>query len=309
MKPSSQTRYERTDALPLPPAGGRRRNLMLRLGSSVILISFVLGTLFWLPVACFAVVVSGFMLSGLYEFFTMVRKRGIIVNRFLGMGLGVLFTLLVAWRSLVETGLMAVPVGQFGTDIIRWTWDIFWPLAIISMCVRQIARGNTFEALSGMGTTLFGLAYIPALFGYIFYIRSVDPSQGAELVLYLLLVTKMGDAGAYIVGNLLGRHALVPRISPRKTVEGFFGAILFSAAVAVVAQPLLGRPLPPIPSFALGGFLGLFGQLGDLSESLIKRDCQIKDTSRLLPGLGGILDVIDSLLFTAPLFYAFLIYG
>ncbi len=308
MKTGSQTRYERTDTA-LPPAGGRLRNLMLRLGSSVVLISFVLGTLFWLPVACFAVVVGGFMLSGLYEFFTMVRKRGIIVNRFLAMGLGVLFTLLVAWRSLVETGMMAVPVGQFGTDIIRWTWDIFWPLAIISMCVRQIARGNTFEALSGMGTTLFGLAYIPALFGYIFYIRSVDPSQGAELVLYLLLVTKMGDAGAYIVGNLLGRHALVPRISPRKTIEGFFGAILFSAAVAVVAQPLLGRPLPPIPSFALGGFLGLFGQLGDLSESLIKRDCQIKDTSRLLPGLGGILDVIDSLLFTAPLFYAFLIYG
>ena len=308
MNPTSQTRYERTDTA-LPPAGNRRRNLMLRLGSSVVLISFVLGTLFWLPVACFAAVVAGFMLSGLYEFFTMVRKRGIIVNRLLGMMLGVLFTFLVAWRSLVETGLMPLPVGQMAADLIRWTWDIFWPLAIISMCVRQIARGNTFEALSGMGTTLFGLAYIPALFGYIFYIRSVDPSQGAELVLYLLLVTKMGDAGAYIVGNLLGRHALVPRISPRKTIEGFFGAILASGAVAVVAQPLLGRPLPPIPSFALGCFLGLFGQLGDLSESLIKRDCQIKDTSRLLPGLGGILDVIDSLLFTAPLFYAFLIYG
>ncbi len=290
-------------------AEGRGRNLVFRLGSSAILITSILATLFWLPLWCYAMVVTAFVAAGLYEFFTMIRHRGILVNRPLGIALGVLFCALVAWRSMVEPGLLPLAVGSTESAMISWMWDVFWPFAIISLCVRQILRGNTFEALSGMSTTLFGLAYIAALFSYFFYIRALDSSQGAELILYLLLVTKMGDAGAYTVGNLLGRHPLVPRISPRKTIEGFVGAILVSGATAVVAQPLLGRPMPPIPSVCLGMFLGLFGQIGDLAESLIKRDCQIKDTSRLLPGLGGILDVIDSLLFTAPLFYAVLIYG
>lgn len=290
-------------------------NLLWRLLSSAILVGLVLGTLFWFPLWTFAVVVWAFVGVALFEFFTMVRHRGILVHRPLNVSLGVVFSVLVAWRSLVEPGLVPTPALGPGATAISWMWDIFWPATIVIIFIRQFTRENTFEALGGLATTLFGLAYIAALFSYLFYLRTLDPERGAWIVLFLILVTKLGDVGAYAVGNLFGRHTLMPRISPKKTVEGFIGAVGFSMAAAVVAQPLLGsqRLFGHAPSALLllvvGLLLGLWGQLGDLAESLLKRDCQVKDTSTLMPGLGGVLDVIDSLLFTAPLLYGILIYG
>lgn len=285
------------------------KSLARRLFSSLILISFVLATLFVFPLWVFALAVSGFILLGLLEFFTMVRRRGILVHRPLAMFLGTVFVALVAWRSLIEPGLMPVSTLVPATKTISWLWDVFWPAAIFIVFIRQFTRDNTFEALSGITTTLFGLAYIGVLLSYLFYIRAIDAYQGAWLVCFLILVTKMGDAGAYMLGNLIGRHALSPRISPKKTWEGFAGAVLASAITALIARSMLGTAMGPVPALGLGAILGVVGQLGDLSESLIKRDCQVSDTSALMPGLGGILDVIDSLLFTAPLFYGFLIYG
>lgn len=285
------------------------KNLAGRLASSAVLIGLVLGTLFWFPLWVFALVMTGFVAIALFEFFTMVRHRGILVHRPLGVALGVVFTALVAWRSLVEPGLVPTPVLGAGATVMSWMWDIFWPATIVIIFIRQFTRENTFEALGGVATTLFGLAYISALFSYFFYIRTLHPQQGAWLVLFLVLVTKIGDVGAYVVGNLMGRHTLVVRISPRKTVEGLIGAMLFSAMTAVLARSMFGQPPHPLVCALLGMFLGLCGQLGDLAESLLKRDCQIKDSGSLMPGLGGMLDIIDSLLFTAPLFYGFLIYG
>ena len=291
------------------------KNLASRLISSAFLIGLVLGTLFVFPLWAYALVVAWFVAAALYEFFTMVRHRGILVHRPLNVGLGLIFTALVAWRSLVEPGLVPSPVPGPGATVISWMWDIFWPATIVIIFIRQFMRENTFEALGGLATTLFGLAYVAALFSYFFYIRTRHPAQGAWLVLFLVFVTKMGDVGAYAVGNVMGQHTLVPRISPRKTVEGFAGAVVFSAAAAALAQPMLGdqqifgQPATLPLTLLVGLILGLVGQLGDLAESLLKRDCQVKDTGTLMPGLGGVLDVIDSLLFTAPLFYGILIYG
>jgi len=291
------------------PPRGRGRALGVRLVSSAALIGLVLATLFVLPLWTFAVVVMGFITVSLWEFFTMARQRGVLVHRPLSIGLGVVFTALVAWRSLVEPGLVPTPIVGPGATAISWMWDLFWPATIVIIFIRQFMRENTFEALSGLATTLFGLAYIGGLFSYLFYLRAMDPMQGAWLVCYLILVTKMGDAGAYVIGNLIGRHTLLARISPRKTVEGLLGAVVVSGVTALIAYPMLGRPMPWVGVLGLGLVLGLVGQLGDLAESLIKRDCQVKDTGTLVPGLGGVLDVIDSLLFTAPLFYGVMIYG
>ena len=291
------------------------KNLAHRLLSSVILVSLVLATLFWLPLWTYALVVSGFVAVALYEFFTMVRHRGILVHRPLSMTLGMVFVGLVAWRSLVEPGLVPTPILGPGATAISWMWDIFWPATIIVIFIRQFLRENTFEALGGLATTLFGLAYIAALFSYFFYIRAIDAHQGAWLICYLILVTKMADVGAYAVGKLIGRHTLILRISPKKTVEGFIGAIVFGALSAAAArsmlgqEPIFGQPATTASCLMLGCLFGVIGQMGDLAESLLKRDCQVKDTGALMPGLGGILDVIDSLLFTAPLFYGILIYG
>jgi len=281
-----------------------------RLVSSAVLIAVVFATLFWLPLWAYAIVVTGFVAIALFEFFTMVRHRGVLVHRPLCIGLGVIFTLLVTWRSLVEPGYILAPMPGDSVTVIRWAWDVFWPVTIIVIFLRQFTRQNTFETLSGIATTLFGLAYVAGLLSYLLYIRVLKHEHGAWLVLFLIIVTKMADVGALIVGKLMGRHTLMPRISPNKTVEGFVGAILCSAAAAVLASPMvLKLAHAPLTAISLGLLLGLVGQVGDLAESLIKRDCQVKDSSRLFPGLGGMLDVLDSLLFTAPLFYAFLIYG
>ncbi|MBI3320199.1 MAG: CDP-archaeol synthase, partial [Candidatus Omnitrophica bacterium] len=258
----------------------------------------------------FALVVTAFVAVALYEFFTMIRQRGILVHRPLCIALGVIFTGLVAWRSMVRPGHLPVSILDERATMLNWAWDIFWPATVVLIFLRQFTRRNTFEALSGLATTLFGLAYISGLLSYLFYLRTFKSQDGAWLVLFLILVTKMGDAGAFVVGRLMGRHTLMERISPRKTVEGFLGGVLVSAATAALAAPMVSRLNGSLCSgFGLGLFLGFCGQLGDLAESLIKRDCQVKDSGQLFPGLGGVLDILDSLLFTAPLFYGFLIYG
>ncbi len=123
-----------------------------------------------------------------------------------------------------------------------------------------------------------------------------------QLIVYLILVTKSGDIGAYFIGTRFGRHSLIPRISPNKTVEGMLGGLGFSVLVSLVSINFL-------PSFSLirllilGLVLGTLAQVGDLSESLIKRDCGVKDSGQTFPGLGGVLDTIDSVLFTVPIFY------
>jgi phosphatidate cytidylyltransferase len=116
-----------------------------------------------------------------------------------------------------------------------------------------------------------------------------------------LIITKLGDIGAFLIGSKWGRKILMPRISPKKTVEGALGGLLFSVLGGLACQPFL--PFGPGQLIFISAGLGVLGQLGDLSESLLKRDCQVKDSGNVFPGMGGTLDAIDSLLFTAPVFY------
>ena len=120
----------------------------------------------------------------------------------------------------------------------------------------------------------------------------------------LLLITKLGDIGAYLIGSSFGKHPLIPRISPKKTIEGAFGGLLFSVLGALASRIFLGFDYLHLILIGLG--LGILGQLGDLSESLLKRDCGIKDSGSIFPGMGGVLDEIDSLLFAGPVFYFYL---
>ena len=122
---------------------------------------------------------------------------------------------------------------------------------------------------------------------------------------FLILVAKSQDLGAYIIGSLLGRRPLLKAVSPKKSVEGSLGGILFSIGFALLFRSLL-HELNFAQIVVIGFVLGVIGQLGDLFESLLKRDCSVKDSGRLIPGMGGILDVIDSLIFTAPVFYLYI---
>ena len=157
------------------------------------------------------------------------------------------------------------------------------------------------ERLVGAMGTFFGTFYVGALMGSIVALRMLGPEPaGRYWVIFLLTVVFVGDAGAYYAGRSLGRHALAPRLSPKKTVEGLVGGIVASIATSVALVELWFPELETTIAIGLGLMLGLLGVLGDLFESFLKRSAGVKDTSALIPGHGGVLDRIDSVLFAGP---------
>jgi phosphatidate cytidylyltransferase len=130
---------------------------------------------------------------------------------------------------------------------------------------------------------------------------------GTGLLVYLLLLTEINDIAQYIFGKLFGRHKIIPKVSPNKTVEGLLGGILTTTGIAIALAPWL-TPFDLMHSACLGILLSLTGFIGDVNISAIKRDLGIKDSGTLIPGHGGILDRIDSLTYTAPLFFHFTVY-
>jgi phosphatidate cytidylyltransferase len=153
--------------------------------------------------------------------------------------------------------------------------------------------------------------YVPWLLNFIQKINffpGID-GNGKFYVLYFIVVTKLSDTGAYAVGSLIGRHKMIPRISPGKTWEGFGGAIVVSTGASLLFVHFLGDRMPGMTwqhAVILGVLLSATAVVGDLIESLFKREAGVKDSGRLFPGIGGILDLLDSLLFNAPLMYLYL---
>jgi len=139
-------------------------------------------------------------------------------------------------------------------------------------------------------------------------ITGIGYSRGFDFVMTVFVLTWCYDTGAYTFGRLFGRRKLFPSVSPGKTVEGAVGGLALSIAGIMAARLFLDIPAGPWESVALAAGLSVAGQLGDLCESMIKRDVQIKDASETIPGHGGTLDRFDSILFTAPVFYYLLKY-
>ncbi len=176
--------------------------------------------------------------------------------------------------------------------------------AILTLALVFYSRRRTVEGvIAGAGGALLAFVYLGLMFGFILAIRR---DHSAWTLLWVLLVTKACDIGAYFSGKAFGRHKLIPWLSPGKTWEGLVGGILLSMAVSAGGIILLRRhasvPHADDLFFLLfpGLLFGLVGQLGDLLESLLKRDAGIKDSGRSIPGFGGVLDVIDSPLLVAP---------
>jgi phosphatidate cytidylyltransferase len=175
--------------------------------------------------------------------------------------------------------------------------------------VRQlVSRANTSGILA-ISTTLFGLMFVPWLLNFIQKINFFPGVDVRLYVFYFILVTKFSDMGAYLVGSLIGRHKMIPRISPGKTWEGFSGAILVSTAASLVFVHFLGNKMAGmnwLHAIILGVLLSSTAVIGDLIESLFKREAGMKDSGNFFPGIGGILDLLDSLLFNAPIMYLYL---
>lgn len=168
------------------------------------------------------------------------------------------------------------------------------------------SRGPSRETLAEVATTFFATAYLGSCLGCLVGLRMVLPDQaGRHWLFFLMAVVMVGDAGAFFVGRSLGRRKLAPVLSPRKTVEGLVGGAIASISAAVLLREWIFPSLAWSSVIGLGISISLFGVVGDLFESLLKRSAGIKDTSSLIPGHGGLLDRIDSLLFTAPLFFLY----
>jgi phosphatidate cytidylyltransferase len=258
--------------------------LINRIYSSIVLVLLVIaGLMFdWM----FYLVITAFTVLGLYEFFTMLERKGISIYKYFGIGMGVIIPLSI----------------MFKFELTK-KWELlFIVCALLFLTLMQFKRRQNSGAVVGISTTLFGILYVSWFFSFLVKIKLLP--EGMGLLVSLLVITKLGDVGAYLVGSRFGRHPLIKRISPNKSVEGAAGGLVFSILGSCACHQLM--PLPYWHLAFIGAFLGVVGQLGDLSESLIKRDCQIKDSARIIPGIGGVLDLIDSLLFTAPVFYFYI---
>lgn len=263
-----------------------------RFVSSTICVSVVLAGLFfeW----SFMLVVIGLTIGGLYEFFYMIKKKGIPIYSYVGIFIGVMIPLSI-WHQFELTK----------------NWELFFiTLMFLMILLLQFTRKDNTNAIVGISTTMFGVFYVSWLFSFLIKLRFLLPGMsGVKLVGFILLLTKMGDIGALLIGGWLGKHPLLPRISPNKSIEGSAGGVFFSMLTAAMCWPFLPHEIAPFPIWQvamMGAFFGGMGQLGDLSESLIKRDCKVKDSGKFLSGMGGVLDIIDSLLFSVPAFYLYM---
>ncbi len=290
-----------------PPALSKSQIFVRRLGSTVFLWTIVLTAMF----STNALVANWVFLSlmvllavtGLLEFYGLVEKRGLVCFRWFGVVTGVVLMAATHFYVANASGhqLRAGKPNDFETGILV--------LFVLGLCVRQfVAKGNP-NGLAAIATTLLGLMYVPWLLNFIQKINYLPGIEGRFYVLFFIIVTKFSDLGAYVTGSLIGRHKMIPRISPGKTWEGFGGAIVISTGASVLFVRLAGDHMGAmnlVHAAVLGVILSVAAVIGDLIESLFKREAGVKDSGRFFPGIGGILDLLDSLLFNAPLMYLYL---
>lgn len=282
-----------------------RATFFRRLTSTLVLWALIVGSVAVGSDIGFFFLILFMALVGLYEYFHMVKEQGAPVFTLTGMICGAAY-LSASFLFLRSQG------NEHSLDLEMGILVLF----LFTTFVRQMFRGAALrEPLEAIAYTVFGLLYIPWLFNFITKIIYLAPRApdggptGQYYVIFLVLVTKFSDMGAYVFGSLFGKHPLVPHISPKKTWEGLFGALFSSLLGGVWLYWFMPSKLPVFRFDDVVGLslvLGAVAVVGDLAESIIKRSAHAKDSSHILPGIGGTLDLIDSLLFTAPILYFYL---
>ncbi len=243
-----------------------------------------------LPLGLAAVILGGYFLFGLaivltafglHEYYTIVRpyRPNLLVGYVSGLGM------VVGAYFLGNEGLL---IGLAVLMVLTFFWSLFGDL------------GAHF--VGRMAMTAFGVLWVGIGFSYVLLVRDLE--HGMALTIMILACTIMADTLAFFVGKAIGRHKMAPHISPGKTVEGAIGG-LAGAVIAALVVRIYSPWLPTVEAVMLGLVIGVVGQWGDLFESSFKRDFRVKDSGKLLPGHGGILDRFDSLLFAGFVAYWF----
>ena len=256
-----------------------------RVGTSTVLIGATVCILFFSNAFYLSLEAVFFIAFALYELLTLFKKAGVPVYRLFGVAMGIVIPVIV---------YMELGTTQSGEIL-------FLVLGCLFLFLLQFFHKDNAQALVGIALTLFSILYVSWFLSFVIKIRFLE--GGVVWLAYLLSVTKAGDIGAYTVGTLFGKHSLIPHVSPKKSVEGTLGGLAFSIGMSIIASHFLPLEFTFFHVIVMGLLIGVVGQIGDLSESLMKRFCQTKDSGSLLPGMGGVLDAVDSILFTAPIFY------
>ena len=248
----------------------------------------VLVAVIGIPIGLAAVILGGYYLFGLavvlavlglHEYYTIVRPyRPNLLVGFLA-GLGVL-------AGAFFMGLEGILAGLAALVILTFFWSLFGELGA--------------HLVGRMAVTGFGVLWVAVGFAYLLLLRALE--QGLTLTILVMACTMLSDTFAYFVGRAMGRHRMAPRISPNKSVEGAIGGLV-GAVVAALVVKIYSPWLPAMEAVILGLIIGVVGQWGDLFESAFKRDFRVKDSGRILPGHGGILDRFDSILFAGFVAY------
>ena len=316
-----------------PPAPSRTLVFVRRSGSTVFLWAMVAWVFMSRYSWAYLALIGALTVIATVEFFRMLRAAD--VKCFPRFGILMAAGYCGALYATYLTGWVPTP----GLDALA----IFICLTgSFALQLRQPIRG--LESLVAVAVNLLGFVYIAWLFNFVARLVFLIPNpplpndnrleaifaqlvaagamrgqlptpavvsaHGAYLLLWLLAVTKFTDMGAYITGSLIGRHKMIPHVSPGKTWEGFGGALIFSQLAGCGLYLAFPAELSILHSWghvlALGLLLALLAVIGDLAESVLKRALDAKDSGRMLPGIGGALDLIDSLCFTAPALYFYL---
>ena len=288
-----------------PKPVNARLTFIFRFASTITLWSVALLIIFSGYELAFFALIAAFGLLTLWEFYGMLDHKGLPNFKITAMVSGAIM-LFGSFHYFSTVG----PAQSYDfemTVLLGFLLTVF---------TRQMFESLRDDApLRTMAYTLFGLLYVLWLFNFIMKIVFVVPRSttgavmGQFYVLYLIAITKFSDMGAYLTGSLIGRHQMIPHISPKKTWEGFGGALLFSLLASWSLFKLMPNQLALLNwthATALGLLLGFAAVIGDLAESIIKRSTGVKDSGNFLPGIGGALDLVDSLLFTAPLLFFYL---
>ena len=282
-----------------------RSAFIFRFASTIVLWSIALAIAFSGYEILFWLLISAFGLIALWEFYGMLDHASLPNFKITGMICGAIL-LVGSFHYFATVG----PAQSYDFEV---SVLLFFLLTVFTRQMFHALRHD--EPLRTMAYTLFGLLYVLWLFNFITKILYLTPRApdgtvtGQFYVLFLIAVTKFSDMGAYLTGSVIGRHLMSPHISAKKTWEGFFGALSFALLCSLALFKLMPRHLSMLSwthATVLGLLLGFAAIIGDLAESIIKRSTGVKDSGALLPGIGGALDLIDSLLFTAPLLFFYL---
>ncbi len=245
----------------------------------------------------FLIIAAAALVAGVFEFFSLTKKLELKADASIAyLGSAALF---VAF-------LFDAPAKA--PDLLILTLTLFIIFTLITQTFRF--QKDFSKMLTGVGVTIFGVLYVVFLGGFIVAMRvgfdeTLVPHLSSKLLGYFFLVVMGSDVGAYFIGKSIGKRKLIPKVSPNKTWEGFIGGIVLAIIFAALSTLIFFPELPYQISIPLAIFMALVGVGGDLAESAMKRGSNTKDAANILPGHGGLLDRLDSLLFNAPILYYF----